>query len=274
MFFKFIQTSTTGVVQWFGRSSGTVGPGLRFFIPIIQTITPVSNRITQETFNIKTKTKDNVFVDLGISIQSQIKPEHTELAYFALDDPVSQIDSYVENVVRAKVPQMTLDCLFESQGDICDSVNAQLSEKMGTYGHTIVTTLVTNINPAIEVINAMNQINASERLKDAARNEAEANYIREVKKSEADKERKRLQGEGVSQQRAAILKGYEDGVNNMATRLGLTPREIIEFVREVQELDTMEAIGKSQGTKTLFFKRGDSNRIRDSVMESTEGLSK
>ena len=168
-FFRIIQTSSTGVLQTFGKSAGTIGPGIRLFIPLVQNITPVSNRIQQESFEFETKTKDNVFVKLGIVIQHQIKPEDTEVAFFSLDDPVKQIYSYVENVVRAKVPQMLLDELFESQDDICQSVSENLQKIMSEYGFTIVNTLLTNIEPSQAVKDAMNKINASERLKEAAK---------------------------------------------------------------------------------------------------------
>lgn len=269
VFFKFIQTATTGVFQTFGRCTGTVGPGLQFYIPIVQKITPVSNRLRQETFKFETKTKDNVFVKLGLAVQYQIKPEDTEKAFFSLNRPIDQIDSYIENVVRARVPKMKLDELFESQDDICHSVATELSEKMIKHGYAIENTLVTDIDPAQDVKEAMNRINAAERLKEAAINEAEAHYIKEVKQAEADRDRKRLQGEGISQQRLAILEGYETGVDNMAKRFGLSSREIIDFVREIQELDTMESIGRSPNAKTLFLGRG-TNSIRDSLLQANE----
>ena len=272
MFFKFIATSTTGIKQTFGKFTGTMGPGLRFYIPIIQSITPVSNRLTQDTFKFEVKTKDNVFAQLGLSIQYQIKPENTEKAFFSLDDPASQLDSYIENVVRAQVPKMKLDELFESQDHICQTVSENLSEKMDNHGYSIINTLITEINPAKEGKEAMNRINSSERLKEARRNEAEADYIQKVREAEGDRDRKRLQGEGISQQRLAILKDYEDGVTDMAHRLDLTPKDIIEFVMKVQHLDTIESISKSNNTKTIFMdhKPFESSHLRRNLIESSE----
>lgn len=269
MFFKFISTSTTGIRQNFGKFTGIVGPGLRLYIPFIQKITPVSNRLRQESFNFEVKTKDNVFAMLGLSVQYQIRPENTEKAFFSLDNPSAQLDSYIENVVRAQVPKMKLDELFESQSDICQKVLENLSDKMNNHGYTIVNTLITEINPAKEVKEAMNRINSSERLKEARKNEAEADYIQKIREAEGDRDRKRLQGEGISQQRLAILQGYEDGVTNMAQRLGLTPKDIIEFVMRVQHLDTVESISKSNNTKTIFLDHNGSSFRRD-IMESNE----
>ena len=122
VFFKFIQTSTTGIVQTFGKFTRTVGPGFRIYIPIVQSITSVSNRLQQETFKFQVKTKDNVFTDLELAVQYRIQQEDSEKAFFSLDDPKKQIDAYIENAVRAKVPGMRLDELFESQDDICKKV--------------------------------------------------------------------------------------------------------------------------------------------------------
>ena len=190
---KFIQTSTTGVRQTFGRYTGTVAPGLRLYVPFVQRITPISNRLTQDAFAFEVKTKDNVFARIGLAVQYRIQEEDTEKAFFSLENPREQIDAYVENVVRARVPKMNLDDLFESQDDICKSVQSELSKKMKDHGFTIENTLVTEINPDTEVKEAMNKINASNRLKEAVKNEADANYIKKVREAEADRDRKRLE---------------------------------------------------------------------------------
>lgn len=250
---QLIRTSTTGIRETFGKFSGRVSPGLNFYIPIVQRIVPLSNRLRQDTFKFEVKTKDDVFARLDIAVQYQIKTEDTEKAFYSLEDPVPQIDAYIENVVRAKVPNMELDSLFSSQDDICKSVSELLYDRMLLYGYTIENTLVTGIEPAKDVKQAMNAINANKRLKLAAREEADASYIKRVREAEADRDRKRLQGEGISQQRLAILKGYEEGVENMAKKLGLTPKDIVNFVMKTQHLDTLESIGRSNNTKTIFI---------------------
>lgn len=266
--FAIIQQSTTGVVQTFGRFTRLVGPGLRFKIPFIQKITMVSNRLQQETFIFEVKTKDNVFTKLGLAIQYKIESEDTDKAFFQLNNPREQIDSYVENVVRSHVPKMLLNELFESQDEICHTVNDLLKTKMKSYGYTIENTLVTTIDPDPDVKTAMNKINANARLREASIYEAETFYIKQLKEAEADRDRKRLQGEGISQQRLAILSGYEESVNAMAVKFGVSAKEIINFVQTIQELDTMERIGQSPNTKVLFFERkmGLSNVTNDFIL--------
>ncbi len=180
---------------------------------------------------------------------------NTEKAFFSLDNPVEQINSYIENVVRSRVPKMILDDLFESQDDICKYVGDQLSDKMMEYGYSIENTLITNIEPDSQVKNSMNKIQATKRLQEAAKNEADAEYIKQVRQAEADCERKRLQGEGIRLQREAILNGYTQNITDMKSLTGLSAIQIIDFMRNMQELDAMESIGRSTNTKTLFFDR-------------------
>lgn len=272
-FFKFIPTSCTGIKQTFGKFTGMLGSGLNFYIPIIQSIKLVSNRLEQNTFNFQVKTSDNVFTNLGIAVQHRIKPENSEKAFFSLDKPYGQINSYIENTIRAKVPKMELDELFQSQDTICHEVSATLKEKMEEYGFTIESTLITDIEPSKEVKDAMNQINASKRLKEAAQNNADADYITAIRKAEADKDRKRLQGEGISQQRCAILKGYEEGIDNMANKFGLSATDIINFVKVTQHLDTISEISKSPNTKTIFINHDPNHtnsNLSKNIMEATE----
>ena len=221
-FFRFVPTACSGIRQTFGKFNGLCEPGLNFYWPFIGTISLVSNRLWQHSVSFEVKTKDNVFSRIWLAVQYRVKSEDSVIAQFSLNDPISQIESYIENVVRAKVPKLKLDELFEAQDDISKEVNEKLHHKMIQHGYTIETTLVTAIDPDKDVKTAMNKINSSERLKEAAKNEAESNYIMEVRAAEAARDRKRLQGEGTSQQRLAILQGYEKSMSNL-NDFGLTP---------------------------------------------------
>ena len=269
MFFKFINTSTIGIKTTFGKFSKTINPGLAWYIPIVQSIHPVSTRVNQQNFKFNVKTKDNNITGLQLAVQYKIEPDDVEKAFFSLSNPIEQISSYIENNVRSTVPKLTLDELFESQNTIGESVSNDLKNKMADYGFTIVNTLITSIDPSREVVEAMNRINASARLKEAAKNEAEADYIKKVREAEADRDRKRLQGEGISMQRQAIIKGYEAGVATLTEKFGLSPKDVVNFVTCVQHLDTIEAIGKSQNAKVLFLNHNE-NKFRDIFMQSLE----
>jgi len=250
---QFVRTASVGIKETFGRYTKTVGPGLRFYIPGIQRIVPISNKLNQTNLNFQVKTKDDSFTRLDIAVQYRINAEDSSTAFYSMEDPISQIRAYVENTVRAKAPKMTLAELYDDFNTIEKIVSDQLSKTMASYGYVIENTLVRSVEPPSEIRDAMNQINASERLKQATKNTAEAKYIEKIREAEADRDRKRLQGEGISQQRKAIMKGYESGIDEMASKFGLTPQQIINFVMRTQYLDTMETIGKSTNTKTVFL---------------------
>lgn len=267
--FKFVNTSTTGILATFGKFNKTLQPGLNIYIPLIQKVHIVSNKLNENTFNFEIKTKDNVFANLIISVQYRVKSENAERAFYQMEAPVEQMSSYIENIIRVTAPMMTLDELFESHNEISQNVMSNVSPKMEQFGLTIENTLVKNIEPDKLVKESMNKINSAKRLKEAMTEEAEALYIKKVREAEADRDRKKLQGEGTASQRQAIMNGYKDSVNDMSDKFGISPSDIIQFVLKTQHLDMLETIGKSEGTKTIFIDHSiQSDQIK--IMQARE----
>ena len=258
LFFKFVKTSEIGIRQTFGKEGGILtsdtlcNPGFRAFIPLIQSIDIVSTRISQDTYCFETKTVDNVFTTLNINVQYQIKKEDARNAYFVLDNINQQLKTYVENTVRSLVSSMTLDDTYKSQHEVSEKVFEVLKDKMLSYGVTIIDTLVTEIVPARQVKEAMNNINASEREKIAAKNKADAEYIHRTRLAEAHAEQKRLNGVGMSNMRKEIVDGYINSISEGSSILNLTPSDMLKFVTRIQELDVNETIGTNTNTKVLF----------------------
>lgn len=269
--FRFIPTASTGVKQTFGKFSKLASPGINFYIPFLQSITEVSNRVQQNTITLeRVKTLDNVFASVEIALQTQIEKANVERAFFSLSDPREQTTTFVENVVRAKVPEMTLDDLFAQQDTVGNTIQSELGQKLSDYGITLVSSQVKNITPDYSVARAMNEINRTERLKIAAKNEADAEYIRSVRQAEADRDRKRLQGEGVAQQRMAILQGYEESIGGMADALDISHSEVLEFVKLTQTLDTYQTIGSTSNTKTIFLPPSGLGPVAQDLMNAGE----
>lgn len=266
---RFVNSSTTGVVQTFGKFTRLAPPGLHFYIPIVQRFDTVCNRLRQIDSKIKIKTKDNVFVELSIAIQFQVKSKNSGIAFFSLQSPYDQINAYVENTVRSQVPLMDLDKLFESHNEISDKVNMYVNDMMKDYGYDIVNTMIKDISPSKDVQHAMNQINASQRLREAAKNEAEALYIKEIRQAEADRDRKRLQGEGTSQQRQAIMDGYQKSIQNASNNLNMTSKEVSDMVLQIQHLDMLELIGRSDNAKVIFVDKNNS-KLQNNIMEANQ----
>jgi regulator of protease activity HflC (stomatin/prohibitin superfamily) len=265
-FVKFIKTSETGIKQTFGKATGLftneciLKPGMHIYIPILQTINTVSNRLWQTDFDIEVKTQDNVFAKLKVAVQWRVKESNTKAAYFSLANPTEQIRAQVENVIRANASNTSIDDLFRIQYEMATTVRSVVSDKMEVHGYTITDTLIKDIEPAKGVKDSMNEINRTVRLKIAAQNEADAYYIRAVREAAADAERKKLQGQGISDQRKAILHGYKESVGSLSTGLGLSALDILNFMKEMQRLDTYESLARSPNAKVLIIPDNSSNK--------------
>jgi len=223
-FFTVKQQSSV-VIERFGKFLSVRNSGLQLKIPLIDRIAGrVNLKIQQLDVIIETKTKDNVFVKLKVSVQFMVVKETVYDAFYKLEYPHDQITSYVFDVVRAEVPKLKLDDVFERKDDIAVAVKRELNEAMTTYGYTIINTLVTDIDPDIQVKNAMNRINAADREKTVAEFEAEASRIRIVAKAKAEAESKRLQGQGIADQRREIARGLVESVD-VLNKVGINSQE-------------------------------------------------
>ena len=263
---KIIPQQQMGVVERLGKFNRVIGPGLNFVIPIIEGVAGrESIRVRQLDVPVETKTKDNVFVNLGVSVQFIAVSEKIFDAFYRLTDVEMQITSYVYDVVRGEVPKKTLDEVFETKEDLAQIIKSDLSDSMDDFGYAIIKALITDIDPAPNVKAAMNQINATARLLVAAENEAEADKIRQVKSAEAEAESKKLQGEGIAQQRAAIIEGFKDSINDLKQVTGseVETQDVMNMVMMVQYFDALRDIGTSgQNNAVLIpYGAGGSNQI-------------
>ena len=263
---KIIPQQQMGVVERLGKFNRIMGPGLNFVIPLIERVAgKESIRIRQLDVPVETKTKDNVFVNLGVSVQFIAVSDKIFDAFYRLTDVELQITSYVYDVVRGEVPKKTLDEVFETKEDLAQIIKTDLSDSMDDFGYSIIKSLITDIDPAPNVKSAMNQINATARLLVAAQNEAEADKIRQVKSAEAEAESKKLQGEGIAQQRAAIIEGFKDSINDLKQVTGseVETQDVMNMVMMVQYFDALRDIGTSgQNNAVLIpYGAGGSNQI-------------
>ena len=206
--FFTVNTAQIAIITRFGKFLRVAEPGLNWKAPYVDSVAGiVSLRVNQIALTMETKTKDNVFVTIPISVQNRVRPEKAYDAFYKLSDPVAQIKSYVEQVILGHVPSMTLDEVFASQSSIAAAVKQELDSDMSAFGYEIVNVLVTDIVPDSKVKSAMNDINAAQREQVAASARGEADKILVVKKAEAEAESKALQGQGIANQRKAIVEG-------------------------------------------------------------------
>ena len=262
-----------GVVERLGKFNRILGPGLHFRIPILERIAGTDSiRIRQLDVTVETKTQDNVFVNLGVSVQFLAISDKIFDAFYKLTDVNSQITSYVYDVVRAEVPKKTLDKVFETKDELAQTIKEELSDSMDDFGYSIVKSLITDIDPDQNVKDAMNRINATARLRVAAENEAEAEKIRQVKSAEADAEAKKLQGKGVAEQRAAIIEGFKASIGDLKEVTGsdVKTQDVMNMVMMVQYFDALRDIGTTGENNAVLipYGAGGSNEILQQMTQA------
>lgn len=252
--FFIVRQQQVAVLESLGKFSRTAGAGFHFKIPFIERVVGnVSLRIEQLDTVVETKTKDNVFTGLTISVQYYVDESMVYDSFYKLGDPARQISSFVFDSVRAQVPNILLDEVFEKKDDIALQLKKDLDEVMSSFGFTIYRALVTDIEPDQKVKAAMNEINAQQRLKMAALEKAEATKIEVVKAAEADAESKKLQGVGVAEQRRAIIEGYRKSVEQFQADIkGVNANDVMMLVLMTQYFDTMKEVADKSKTNTIF----------------------
>jgi regulator of protease activity HflC (stomatin/prohibitin superfamily) len=250
-----VQQQTAVIVQRFGKFTRIYKAGLNFKIPLIEQIAGrVNLRLQQLDVEIETKTKDNVFVRLMVSVQYLIREEKVYDAFYRLQDPHTQIRSFVFDVVRANVPKMLLDEVFENKEDIAKAVRSELSDAMDDFGYDIRQTLITDIDPDQKVKQAMNEINTQQRLRLAATERAQADYIMAVRSAEGEAESKRLQGVGIANQRKEIAEGLSTAVSEFQKQItSVSPQTVMDLLMVTQHFDMLKEIGSSAGSKVILL---------------------
>jgi regulator of protease activity HflC (stomatin/prohibitin superfamily) len=249
-----VRTYTAGVVERFGKFNRIVQPGLHTLVPFAESVYFVDLQVKQAQFQVETKTKDNVFVQIPVSVQYQILPEKIYDAFYKLSAPQKQIESFVFNSILGHVPKLTLDETFEQQSGISINVKTELDATMSGFGYNILNALVTDIIPDSKVKDAMNDINAAQRAQVAAQARGEAEKILKVKQAEAEAESKALQGKGIAAERQAIIEGLRASIENFRESVpGATPEDVMALVLLTQYFDTLKDIGTKSGNSTIFL---------------------
>ncbi|HXX45745.1 MAG TPA: SPFH domain-containing protein [Candidatus Acidoferrales bacterium] len=258
IFFKSfftIEQAHAGVVQRLGKFLRIAQPGLNFKMPYLDVVVAnISLQVQQLDVKVETKTKDNVFVQIPIAIQYKVTPDKIYDAFYKLSDPVKQIESFVYNVILGHVPKLTLDETFDQQSQIAIDVKNSLDASMAEFGYSIVKSLITDLVPDEKVKAAMNDINAAAREREATVSRAETEKLLLVKKAEADAESKRLQGEGIANQRKAIIEGLRDSIEKFTTSVeGATPRDAMSMVLLTQYFDTLKEVAGTNRSNTILM---------------------
>ncbi len=253
--FYTIATAHAGIVQRMGKFHRVAQPGLNFKLPFADSLVRrISLQVQQLDVKVETKTKDNVFALIPIAVQYRVSPDKIYDAFYKLSDPIKQIESFVYNVILGHVPKITLDQTFEQQAQIAVDVKDSLDESMREFGYSIVKSLITDIVPDAKVKSAMNDINAAAREREATVSRAETEKMLLVKKAEAEAESKRLQGEGIANQRKAIVEGLRESVQKFSSAVeGASPLDAMAMVLMTQYFDMRKEVAGSNRSNTVMM---------------------
>ncbi|WP_185877408.1 SPFH domain-containing protein [Blattabacterium cuenoti] len=275
-FIFIVNQETTAIIERMGKYHSIRYAGLNFKIPILDNIKgKLSLKIQQLDVLIDTKTKDNVFVKVKISVQFKVIKNKVYEAFYKLDDSNTQIKSYIFDVVRAEVPKMRLDDVFERKDHIALAVKGELEESMSEYGYSIIKALVTDLDPDEQVKIAMNRINTAEREKVAAEYKAESERIKIIAKAKAEAESKKLQGKGTADQRREIAKGILDSVE-VLNNVGINSQEASALIVVTQHYDTLQSMGKRSNSNLILIPNspGSANEMLNNMITSFSVSSK
>ncbi|CAH8258959.1 unnamed protein product [Arabidopsis lyrata] len=269
-----VKQSDVAVKERFGKFQKILNPGLQFVPWVIGDYVAgtLTLRLQQLDVQCETKTKDNVFVTVVASIQYRVLVDKASDAFYRLSNPTTQIKAYVFDVIRACVPKLNLDDVFEQKNEIAKSVEEELDKAMTAYGYEILQTLIIDIEPDQQVKRAMNEINAAARMRVAANEKAEAEKIIQIKRAEGEAESKYLSGLGIARQRQAIVDGLRDSVLGFAGNVpGTSAKDVLDMVMMTQYFDTMRDIGATSKASAVFIPHGP-GAVSDVATQIRNGL--
>mmetsp|Transcript_20108 Transcript_20108/g.56527 ORF Transcript_20108/g.56527 Transcript_20108/m.56527 type:complete len:304 (+) Transcript_20108:19-930(+) len=279
-----VRSGEVVVVERFGKFNRIARPGFACLQPWCCEFSAgaMNMRIQQLDLRCETKTEDNVFVQICVAVQFAVEKtgDMSEngaywRAFYRLDDPQTQIRSYVSSVLRAEVPTMKLDVVFQEKERIAKAIKESLTASLSEYGYMVLATLVTDIDPDPRVKQAMNEINASQRLRVAAMEKAEADKIRVVKAAEADSDSKYLAGLGMSRQRQAIVQGLAESVKffeQYKTSEEMSPRDVLDMMLMTQYFDMLNNVGTHPGANQTIFLPHGPGALRDTASAIRDGI--
>lgn len=273
---KIVQTQEVAIVEKFGKYNRTLKAGLHFIVPFAERIVAVMNlKVRSENIIVKAKTKDNVFVDMQITMQYKVDENKLVEAYYKSNNYMNLATSFVQDALRTAVPSLTLDDVFARKDDICRQVFQAVGQGMLDYGYIIIETLITNVTPDEEVVKSMNSINVAQRERAAAQELAEAERVKLVTAAKAKAEALQLEGKGISDQRTQIIEGLSANMNELKAK-GISNTEVLNLLLLTQYMNTIEAIGKTNNSKILFLPGGAdsvdklSKQIMTSIMATNQ----
>lgn len=273
---RIVEQNTIAVVELLGKYNRTLGAGLNILIPFVEQI---RERVTlrQQNFALSGHypSKDKVIVTTATNLIYAVNgtDEGIKKYVYSLEDRRNSIAAAIENSLRTYVARETHEGILEKKEELAGHIKVDLETQFEEWGMLIKSFQITEVTFPIAISDAMSQVVASEQLRKAAENKGEAVKIQAIKEAEGEKERKRLQGEGIALEREAIAKGLRESIDVIKTATGKDTTDVMALITLTQYLDTLKSIGVSNNAKTIFLETGahKTNELLKQLMSAFEG---
>lgn len=264
-----VPQSEIGIFETCSRFSGLAPPGCHCFAPWTSIVSMLSIRLRECEYKVESKTKDNVFVTLSVVVQFQLIAEKVKDAYYRCTDPAAILNNHVLNSIRAKIPLYKLEALYVERGTISQQLKDEVDQEMAEFGIEIVSALIADIDPGDEITSAMNDIQRLQRLRVASVDEAETKKLRRVRAAEAACDARRLAGEGLAEQRKAIVAGLMESIEGVHKDVpDLSSDDATNMLLMNQYYDTLQEIAKgSTGSVMMVETSGGLERVAAQLRE-------
>jgi len=253
---KIVKQNTVLVIEFLGKYKRIMAAGLNIKIPLLERVARAVT-LRQQNFAISGKypSADKVIVDVTTNLIFAVNPTEDGIQRFTyvLQDPNQSIGAIIENSLRTYIAKETHEGILEKKEELALHIQRDLEVQFSEWGMLIKSFQITNVNFPLTITDAMSEVVASMQLRKAAENKGEAVKIQAIKEAEAEKERKRLQGEGIALEREAIAEGIRRSVETMQKITNQSSAEIMAILNLTQYLDTLKTIGDSNNSKVIFL---------------------
>lgn len=212
-FVRKITQGEVGLREFLGRYTDTVGPGIFFLIPGVQSVKKVD--IREQVVTVPEQqiiTKDNVGMAVDGVIYVQITDPYQ--ATYDINNVFMAVVNLAQTNLRSVLGTMTLDETLSNREIINAKLLESLDRETGKWGIKVLRVEIKRLDPPDDIQNSMSKQMKAEREKRAQILEAEWYKQSLITKSEGDKQSQILQAEW--QKEAQLLRAQGEASAKIA----------------------------------------------------------
>lgn len=258
---RIVKPNTVMTVEFFWKYNRILRPGLSFIIPVVETTKTQTLYRKNFPVDVDGITDDNVTASIGLNVIYYVEDDKNDTnewsiykSIYNIDDHRTMMKSTIDEQLRAMIVSFTHKNIFEKREEIGQVIEERLRSKLSSFGFRLDSIQVRDIKLAPSVMEAMNKVIETEKLKEAALNEAEAKKIMQVKQAEAEKESKILLWEGMAGQRMKIAEWFKESVDMIKkTDNSLNAEKVLQFLLDSSRIETLWNIWVQNNSKLIYL---------------------